>query len=504
MQNVMKKIYIYILAVLFAVLSSANTAMADATYKITQTGQADVTGNFTTWAAFMDVLKVHSQGTEENRVIATISGATISNTGRPDIQGWVKGFLFRSDNLAYTTLKFENCTFSPISYPGLGFERAGHNGNILRFDNCTFGDYSFWGVNMGDSATGTYSYDFEFYNCDINNLGGGGVWYGDVTVEDCKLSATNLNCGYEDTAGAKRFLNSFDEPSTLTVKNVEFKNTDAGDRGVYANSFRNYVYQKASSDNHLYSIRTNGYQGDFSSHPEDFHYELINSTGNIEFSSEGIYSGLYVITGYAVKYYPNGGEGTVVDGNNYVPGDKATILANGFTRSGYAFTGWNTKEDGTGTSYAAGQEVEIPFYTLKLYAQWVEAPQTLYAVKVKCNGLDENESAHFAVYLNGSTLLNIINISGDKTSRMVTSKWFTPGATCTVGLWGNWSWKYNIALTKKTTEVSEKGRIDVYEFTATKKDNITTKHGESLKVNELEGKKLNPQDTEMEPGDENI
>lgn len=57
--------------------------------------------------------------------------------------------------------------------------------------------------------------------------------------------------------------------------------------------------------------------------------------------------------------------------------DANVILPNnGFIKKGYTFEGWNTKADGTGTSYAEGQSVKnlATNGTVKLYAQWKEIP----------------------------------------------------------------------------------------------------------------------------------
>ena len=55
-------------------------------------------------------------------------------------------------------------------------------------------------------------------------------------------------------------------------------------------------------------------------------------------------------------------------------GNTASLNANGFTRSGYAFTGWNTAADGSGTSYADGDDYTVTpatgDATITLYAQW--------------------------------------------------------------------------------------------------------------------------------------
>ena len=75
-----------------------------------------------------------------------------------------------------------------------------------------------------------------------------------------------------------------------------------------------------------------------------------------------------------VTYYANGGTGTVTDNTQYTNGATVTIKGNygALTKDGCAFTGWNTKADGTGKSYKHGDQFEITTNTT-LYAQWCEA-----------------------------------------------------------------------------------------------------------------------------------
>ena len=58
-----------------------------------------------------------------------------------------------------------------------------------------------------------------------------------------------------------------------------------------------------------------------------------------------------------------------------------------FTRTGWHFTGWNTKADGTGDAYAAGATYTFTaahnLETVKLYAQW---ERNTYTVSFNCNG----------------------------------------------------------------------------------------------------------------------
>lgn len=73
---------------------------------------------------------------------------------------------------------------------------------------------------------------------------------------------------------------------------------------------------------------------------------------------------------YTVTYDANGGSGTMTDKNSpYADGAAATVLTNGFTRSKYTFTGWNTKADGSGKSYAEGDPIKM-LRNVVLYAQW--------------------------------------------------------------------------------------------------------------------------------------
>lgn len=88
---------------------------------------------------------------------------------------------------------------------------------------------------------------------------------------------------------------------------------------------------------------------------------------------------------YRVRYNANGGSGSMsaTDSNSGTTstGNKSvTISTNSFTRTNYVFTGWNTKADGSGTTYAAGRN-SIP-HSLTLYAQWALASITLTFQKV--------------------------------------------------------------------------------------------------------------------------
>ena len=76
---------------------------------------------------------------------------------------------------------------------------------------------------------------------------------------------------------------------------------------------------------------------------------------------------------YTIKYNANGGSGNMSN-TSATYNTNVTLRSNTFTRDGYTFTGWNTKADGSGTSYSNGASVSnltsTNNGTVTLYAQW--------------------------------------------------------------------------------------------------------------------------------------
>ena len=90
---------------------------------------------------------------------------------------------------------------------------------------------------------------------------------------------------------------------------------------------------------------------------------IIRKNGEAALTGSSDLGDLYII------YDANGGEGTMDP--QLVTGTSAKLTANAFTKSDSAFLGWNTKKDGSGTSYADGANVTLSG-DLTLYAQWAQ------------------------------------------------------------------------------------------------------------------------------------
>ena len=94
-----------------------------------------------------------------------------------------------------------------------------------------------------------------------------------------------------------------------------------------------------------------------------------------------------------ITFNKNDGSGTTA--TQTVPyGESATLNTNSFTRTGYTFSGWNTKDDGTGTAYGDGASIS-PSSNVTLYAQW---QLNTYSYSFDANGGSGSMSGGSAAY----------------------------------------------------------------------------------------------------------
>lgn len=93
---------------------------------------------------------------------------------------------------------------------------------------------------------------------------------------------------------------------------------------------------------------------------------------NTTFTSNSTIYAQWTANTYTVSFNSNGGSGTMSN-QSFTYGVAQNLTTCSFTKSGYAFRGWNTSSDGTGTSYNDGQSVSnlttTNGGTVTLYAQ---------------------------------------------------------------------------------------------------------------------------------------
>ena len=89
---------------------------------------------------------------------------------------------------------------------------------------------------------------------------------------------------------------------------------------------------------------------------------------------------------YSVVYNGNGKTGGTMSNSSHTYDQAKNLSTNQYTKTGYTFTSWNTKADGSGTTYTNEKEVKNLTSTqgakINLYAQWT--PNT-YTVKYNGN-----------------------------------------------------------------------------------------------------------------------
>lgn len=107
------------------------------------------------------------------------------------------------------------------------------------------------------------------------------------------------------------------------------------------------------------------------------------ASGNITLTAQ------WTANPYSVAFNGNGSTSGTMNGIDLVYGTAGNLPANGFSRTGYTFAGWNTAADGKGTSYAdqaqAAAMTTVYNDTVQLYAQWTA---NTYSVKFNLNNGD--------------------------------------------------------------------------------------------------------------------
>ncbi len=99
---------------------------------------------------------------------------------------------------------------------------------------------------------------------------------------------------------------------------------------------------------------------------------LVTADMSVGNESHTLYAS-YTPVIYKIRYNSNGGSGTMK--STYIAYDSnGNVAENEFTRDGYTFKNWNTKANGTGTTYAEGEEVfnlsSVSNGVFNLYAIW--------------------------------------------------------------------------------------------------------------------------------------
>ena len=188
----------------------------------------------------------------------------------------------------------------------------------------------------------------------------------------------------------------------------------------YASAF-SPVYSGYYNTGSLYDTGSGGYWWSATASNSSSQYSLNYYGGSLTTSRSGskdfgfsvrcIRSNPGTLT---INFDGNGSTGGSTASQQIAAGNTASLNANGFTRNGYAFTGWNTAANGFGTSYADGADYAVTpatgDVTITLYAQW--APSMQDFTLAQCQSLasaanytvvDSRDGSDYTVrYINGA------------------------------------------------------------------------------------------------------
>ncbi|MCE1195917.1 InlB B-repeat-containing protein, partial [bacterium] len=141
-----------------------------------------------------------------------------------------------------------------------------------------------------------------------------------------------------------------------------------------------------------------------------------------------LYAKWIVLPTYKVTYEANGAtSGSVpTDSNNYLQGASVTVLSNTdhLIKSGYTLVGWETKADGSGTTYEAGNTFTMGATHVTLYAKWILLP--IYKVTYDANGATSGSSPTDNNDYHQNAIVTILGNNGDlKKTKLIFSCWNT-------------------------------------------------------------------------------
>lgn len=177
---------------------------------------------------------------------------------------------------------------------------------------------------------------------------------------------------------------------------------------------------------------------------------------------------------YTIAFNANGGSGSTANLTGCYYDNTYTLTANGYTRTGYTFTGWNTKANGTGTAYANRASVSKLSATdgakVTLYAQW---KANTYTVTYNANGGTGAPASQNFVFGSSTALSTTVPSRTGYTfvnwKATHTNSYFNPGDAIPSG-WGSFTlaaqWKantYTVTFNPCGGSVSETGRKVTYD-----------------------------------------
>lgn len=279
----------------------------------------------------------------------------------------------------YESAEFKYTTFNP---PTGDYALWTYSSPVMTFDNCVF-NASGKVINVYTNySAGQHDITVNVNNCTFNS----------ETSSSYHKQALNLN---DSNMGNCKYILNITGTNTVNFTGEEEYKKEARDNttcsqlfGFGGKSGNNTGRTDVYINNELvWSASKEGAVGEMKTHDyTDGEHENAFNVTYTEWASDNAdtwtrtgtptckYCGFvkpdFVEKAYDLSYDLNGSEDKqTVDFATVKCVTVAEVTAEQPVRKGYSFVGWNTAKDGSGTSYAAGDKVELSA-PVTLYAQW--------------------------------------------------------------------------------------------------------------------------------------
>lgn len=244
------------------------------------------------------------------------------------------------------TMTFDGCTFNATGKVINVYREAGTHNVTVNVNNCTFNSATSLpahkqALNINDSLMGNYKFFLNITGTNRVNF----------TGDRIKEARDNTTCPQLFGFGGKASTNNTGR-TDVTIDGVKVWSgckmlTHDYTDGEHDKAY-DVTYTEWASDNAGTWTRT----------------------GTPKCKYCGFVKPDFVEKAYDLSYDLNGSEDKQTA--DFAPAEckiEAEVTAEQPVRKGYSFVGWNTAKDGSGTSYAAGDKVELSA-PVTLYAQW--------------------------------------------------------------------------------------------------------------------------------------
>ena len=262
----------------------------------------------------------------------------------------------------YKTAVFKNTTFNP---PSFDYALWTYSSPTMTFDNCTF-NASGKVINVyTDYGAGKHDITVNVNNCKFNSMSFGKQA---LNINDSNMGNFKyiLNITGNNTVTAARDKTTC---SQLFGFGGKAKDNNKGKTDVNFNGDLVWTAGKMVTHDYTDGEHDKAYDVTYTEWASD-NAGTWTRTGTPKCKYCGFTKPEFEEKAYDLSYDLNGSEDEQTAKFAAVTCvTEAEVTAEQPVRKGYSFVGWNTAKDGSGTSYAAGDKVELSA-PVTLFAQW--------------------------------------------------------------------------------------------------------------------------------------